>query len=426
MLQALPLTLPEAPAAAMLHRVPSESLPVGVPATLQRLTSCYGAESPTARVLCPPTGGLTAVPLGSPKSPGTVAFRVCGERVEVAGTPRRCQHSLLATLVGSCTALPIRRNAEDEIPVTSASSAAAFRLLAHFVTSPDTPANIFECFGEAVLNGGQAHEALSAFRLDAEYFLGSTTSDTDFHDFKGALQQFALQHGASPGLLLCPQGMAWSVHSGVRPDVARLHRPLPPAPAWVSFEAAADGADLVHATAKTATPPAQLPGQAGAQVSHPPSGPLLHHFARQSLRRASAPTLQQFSRGTAAAAPSVVDASPAGSSSVLPVDGRFPSSPAAVDGRFPSSPAAAGALYVGEPSGPGVALPVAPSGSPPASSPPHGGQNAIAAAPVRRNLFEVPWAFPKAGNEEVRDPPGGGGRGSWPWSATCARRATRG
>lgn len=159
-----------------------------------------------------------------------VAFRVCGERVEVPAILRRCQHSLLATLIGSRTAVPIRRNPEGEIPVTSASSAAAFHLLAQFVTSDAEARMVLEHFGDAVITGGRvdddghAQAALSALRLDAEYFLGSTTNDVDFGDFTQSLQQFAVQRGVSPGALLCPSGMTWSMHPGFRPNVSKLNQ----------------------------------------------------------------------------------------------------------------------------------------------------------------------------------------------------------
>mmetsp|Transcript_52488 Transcript_52488/g.114589 ORF Transcript_52488/g.114589 Transcript_52488/m.114589 type:complete len:652 (-) Transcript_52488:103-2058(-) len=151
-----------------------------------------------------------------------VAFRVHGERVEVLGRVRRCPCSLLATLVGAHTAVPIRCNDDGEILVSSPSSTAAFRLLAAFVTGSGDPKLAFERWGPALLAEGPTQSILSAFRLDAEYFLASTTNDSDFADFSQALNDFALAQGVTRGDLLCPPGMTWAGHAGHRPNVAKL------------------------------------------------------------------------------------------------------------------------------------------------------------------------------------------------------------
>lgn len=203
--------------AAFLHRSPPrspEAQCVQQPPLRSPMTSSgLQAWSPSAASTSPQQGRGR-----------TVAFRVCGERVEVPATLRRCQYSLLATLIGSRTAVPIRRNAEGEIPVTSASSAAAFHLLAHFVTCDAAASVVLEQLGDSVVHGGNPQAALSALRLDAEYFLGSTTNDVDFTDFTQSLQQFAVHRGVSPGELLCPSGMTWSMHPGFRPNVSKLNQ----------------------------------------------------------------------------------------------------------------------------------------------------------------------------------------------------------
>lgn len=216
------------------------------------------------------------------------AFRVCGERVEVPAAPRRCQHSLLATLIGSRTAVPIRRNADGEIPVSSASSAAAFRLLAEFVTSDaaQTP-KVLEQFGAALLGEDpNVHITLSALRLDAEYFLGSTTDDTDFADFTQSLQQLAARSGVSPGMLLCPSGMSWCSHRGVRPDVSKLH------PQTVATPFRANGKPVL-------SPPYTAPPAASVSqpLVTPPQLPVRAMMHRRALGERTAPSFAQPAAG---------------------------------------------------------------------------------------------------------------------------------
>jgi len=356
------------------------------PVVLQRLPSrCMEASGVPSH--CSPSGSAhpvvrspTAAPLQH-HNRGTVVFRVCGEQVEVPAVLRRCQHSLLATLIGSHTAVPIRRNADGEIPVTSASSAAAFRLLAHVVTSPDDVAAVFERFGGALICEGQAQAALSALRWDAEYFLGSTTNDSDFHDFTQSLQQFALRHGVSPGLFLCPSGMTWSVHRVVRPDVARLNQQ-----------------------------PAALRTQRRAQAAEPPAGPASQDSPangcagqRPSAWQASAASslrLPLLRAGSVAG--QQPDASPAGPGVVLPLGSSptalgsacVPEASPAGSGPGPGPRLACRLRAASAIAGPGPAAPP----SPPLASPPHGGPNAIASAPQPglRLSFDAPAVPPTA------------------------------
>merc|ERR1711879_611160 len=128
------------------------------------------------------------------------------------------------------TAVPIVRNVADEIPISQASSFAAFQLLAAFVVAAE-PWTAFEQFGDAVVQAGMdADSALAALRLDAEYFISSTPNDTDFADFVQFLQHLALCKGCSFGSLLRPSdATTWrpmsSASTGIsRPNVAALHK----------------------------------------------------------------------------------------------------------------------------------------------------------------------------------------------------------
>jgi len=128
-----------------------------------------------------------------------VLFRVCGERVVVPATTRRCHDSLLATLVGSRTAIPIARNGHGEIEITSSSSVASFRLLAWFITEESTERVPHELTDAVFAAASSVEEVLGTVRMDVEYFLGSSQENADLNDLAAILQQGLLSRGYSMG-----------------------------------------------------------------------------------------------------------------------------------------------------------------------------------------------------------------------------------
>lgn len=138
--------------------------------------------------------------LGPSGSSGQVTlFRVCDTRVVVPAKTCRCQESLLATLIGGRTTIPIARNRYGEIEISSASSAASFRLLAWYITAESTQIVPQRIIDTVFLSGSDVEEVLGALRMDVEYFLGSSQDCVDLNDFTETLKQALLGRGYSMG-----------------------------------------------------------------------------------------------------------------------------------------------------------------------------------------------------------------------------------